>query len=527
MAPSFLFILVAWFSVSSRAQIFEIPYSDPGKCTSSQYFQFSSMQCVNCGAGQKKSGDGLSCVCQSGYKLVAHSKDDNGPIIQCERCSTDVLNKTASFDGSFCIECPAGVGFDTGTGLCNDCPLNAVPSDRTPDGAKRLTRECIACTADKTTPSGTGEGSYCGRCHDSFIISSQNSSKETCSCSCADCIETGGVCLRSTVIRESNDIYRIGYSGNDKVVSFYFKDNFRAARALCDDKSNLTACQLLGNLCVLLTYNLDVADGSNSGVATDACKEYTKLVESKANSGSVVNNRNFKWPVVMPWLYYDRGNAGDILDKKDITTKFKAGQTLPFTLAEYTLNGSYFGQENGTTSIQLCQDRPTKMAAADKFATTFKYSCSVSVKDLMNKQMLFYDMYLLLGNQKMYPVPVLVDNYENKEVLVNQETDKTKWQLTRRFFLVDNDVGRTSAQEKLKYLRYAESIKLHVRLRSSDGEIYPPLLKVKYKTKDVSDKLVVNTGSVQVSFAVSYEMDLTKITKDTEVRKYSLMTSYI
>lgn len=510
MAPTLLFTVVAWFSISCQGQKFDIPYKQPENCKSDEYFQFSSFGCKPCGDGQKQSGNRLSCVCKPGFKLVAHLDNENqqkGPRIQCESCSTNVLNKTASLDGSFCVECPTDVGFNTNTGECNDCPRNSFPSDREPDGAERSRRECIACTAGQTEPWGGGEGSFCRRCHSSFT---RNETVGTCSCSCSDCTEIGGVCVKGRVIDDTNsrnDIYRITYNSENNIVSYYFKDNFRAVQALCRDKSNLTACQVLGNLCVLLTYN------RNKQGTTDACKEYDKLIGDW--KGEKVYSKY--WPVVMPWLYYEEGSAVRYLDAEVIGTMFKTGQTVQFNLAEYTLNGSFFGQENGTIPIQLCQDRPSKMAAADKFATTFRSSCSVSIKSLMNRQMLFYDMYMFTGNQKIYPVPVLVDSYESNEGLINQKTDRTKWQLVRRFFLVDNVVGKTDKQDKLKYLRYAESIELLLRLRSNDGEIYPPLLKIKYNTKDVSDNLVVETGTVAVSFAVTYEMDLSRITKDVEV----------
>ena len=516
MALLLLFTLVTWIFVSCQGQSYEIVHKEPSKCTANQYFQFSSFECLDCGPRQRRSVDGLSCVCQAGFKLVGNSKDVNGPTIQCESCSTNVLNKTASLDGTFCIECPTEVGFDLNTGLCNDCPANSFPSDREPDGAKRLKRECIACTAGQTAPWGIGEGSYCKICHPSFISSFTNLTLGSCTCNCEDCVQTGGVCLSgSNLIREpgNDNIYSISYSKSDKIVSYYFKENFRAVQALCRDKFNLTACQLLGNLCTLLTYNLDVY--KLGSIATDACKEYYDLV-IKAELGQVVN-LNPQWPKVLPWLYYEEGSAVGDLNKKDIATKFRAGQTMQFTLAEYTLNGSFYRMENGTVPIQLCQDRPSKMVAANKFATTFRSSCSVPIKSLMDRHMLFYDMYMFIGNQKMYPIPVLVDNYESKGELVNQKLDRTEWQLVRRFFLVDNVVGKTGEQENLKFLRYAQSIEMLVRLRSSDGEIYPPLLKVKYNTKDVSDQLVVETGNVQVSFAVSYEMDFSKIIKDIEV----------
>ena len=68
-----------------------------------------------------------------------------------------------------------------------------------------------------------------------------------------------------------------------------------------------------------------------------------------------------------------------------------------------------------------------------------------------------------------------------------------------------------------KWMRFAEKIELNIRMRSTDGEIFPPLLRIRYRALDVNDEEVLN-GNHEVSFAVTYEMDDTKITKDTEVK---------
>jgi len=242
----------------------------------------------------------------------------------------------------------------------------------------------------------------------------------------------------------------------------------------------------------------------------DACKQYTDLVNSKSSLG-VVSDVNQDWPIVMPWLFYQNSanNAPEVLDKKDITQQFQSNEDMNFVFAVFTLNGSFVGYETSLDVLQICKDRPSKMASASKFATTYQSSCSVAVKELMKKPMLLYDMYLVL-DKTLYPVPLLLENFKEGDEKVNEGTDREKWKLTRRFFVIDNLVGGD------QWIRYPEKIELNVRMRSTDGEIFPPMLRIRYKELDIKDEEILN-GNQDASFAVTYEMDTAKIKKDTEV----------
>ena len=499
-----LFMPLLWCAPSVSID-FKIPYVSPQDCKENQYFQFSSLRCVDCGTpGQKRADNVLSCVCETGYKTA---KDTGGPTVVCEKCDpTGSSNSTRSLDGSFCIGCPKDVGFNRITGTCNSCQTkgnNYFATDRTQDGRRLSTRECVSCVED-TIKTGVNDKPACQRCHSSFLIFNDTF--------CSDCnnvngYETsGGVCFEETKLLALAAVTdKVKYSDKD-ISSSFFLDHLKAAQILCSEESNFTACQLLGNLCVMLEY---------TQVGNDACKQYKDLITSKSSVG-FVNDDNLDWPVLMPWLFYQNSasNAPEVLDKKDIAKKFQSNEDMSFVFAAFTLNGSFVGFETGLDVLQICKDRPSKMAAASKFATTYQSTCSVAVKDLMNKPMFLYDMYLVLEN-KLYPVPLLVENYKTGDENVNQETDREKWKLTRRFFIIDNLVGK-STDQALKWIRYSEKIELSIRMRSTDGEIYPPMLRIKYKALDVQDQETLN-GNQDASFAVSYEMDTSKIKKDSEV----------
>ncbi len=80
-------------------------------------------------------------------------------------------------------------------------------------------------------------------------------------------------------------------------------------------------------------------------------------------------------------------------------------------------------------------------------------------------------------------------------------SDRTTWQLVRRFFLVDNISGKPASSTtqgtglggtsniadtvdstRAKAIRYAQSMTIHIELQdgTSSGKIYPPFLEITY-----------------------------------------------
>ena len=487
-----LFLLLSW-CVFTECSDFKIPYNTPQNCKEDQYFRFSTLSCEDCGPDQaslRRSEDRLSCVCRTGYKLT---EDKGGPEVVCEKCVPE--NTTNSLDGSFCIKCPENVGFNVQTGTCESCPENSFPADRDRNGAQLTTRKCVRC--DGETRPGANFKEACRLCHSSFLDKNNSSCFDSCS---GDEYEiSGGVCFKKTDLKPvTANLYRVKY-GDKVITSTYFEENLRAAEALCKANSNFTACQLLGNLCVLLNYIQEES----------ACQFYNTI----SRLVTAVYNKNNDWPVVMPWLYYESYSVTEVVDDKGITQKFESNTELSYLFAVFALNGSFVGIETGLDVLHLCRDRPSRIAAASKFATTYRSSCSVTVKE-MNDSKFFYDMYLIVGDS-LYPVPLLVENYRSSEdEAVNEGTEEDKWKLTRRFYLVESIVGMSVND---KWMRFAEKIELNIRLHSTDGEIFPPVLRIRYKALDVKDEEVLN-GNHEVSFAVTYKMVDTKVSKDTEVK---------
>ena len=258
--------------------------------------------------------------------------------------------------------------------------------------------------------------------------------------------------------------------------SSYFKEYFPAAKVLCQENQNFTACQQLGNLCVMLQYNED-----NVGrAATDACKEYLALVRSFPG-GFVFGI--IDWPSTMPWLYYKAESAPAVLAKSNIQQIFTRGEKMNFSFFSYAVKGTFLGIKTDAASIlHLCPREDAIIGKVFQMTTQYQISCSLTVAKLLQMESVFYDMFLHLNQDKsLYPVPVLVDNLSVRGENVNQDPDQTKWKLSRRFFIVDKHSGLKSLSPGAlpRFIQYAASLELEYNLRG-DGMFHPPLLKVFY-----------------------------------------------
>ena len=324
---------------------------------------------------------------------------------------------------------------------------------------------------------------------------------------------TGGVCLSSSSAIPIDDptSYMLRFRSN--FLSSYFKEHFRAAKVLCQDNQNFTACQQLGNLCVMLRYNED-----NVGrVATDACKEYLTLVRSY--SGGFVAGIT-DWPETMPWLYYKAESTAALLTKTNIQQSFSRGEVIKYSFANYAVNGSFLGiSTDAATVLQLCPKEDLITEKAFQITTQYQVACQMSVSKLLQKETVFYDIFLQLGKneESLYPIPVLVDNINVRGSLVNQDSDQAKWKLNRRFFLMDKYSGLRSLDQGAlpDFVQFASLIELEYSLRE-DGLFYPPLLKVRYDVVPVSSNTMTTT-KVNLEFKVLYKMDTSKLEENIKV----------
>ena len=479
-----LFWLYIVFVSLSPVTLFEIDLKTIKDCKDeNKFFQISNLQCGNCenNLGKVVSVDGLSCTCKVGYHI---SEYFGGPTVKCDPCGS---NQATSEDKRFCLSCQNGKA--SINGRCEDCPANTKAIERDLYGAKKTTRLCRPCARNTALYPETNQP-FCKVCPSCNLAVTQITNTKA---------------------------YDISYDNGINIESEFLMKHFPMAKTYCEDKQNFTACQLLGNMCVMLDYKL---------ANDNPCQEYSDLVDNPPGGQTKVESKggeeNANWPIYMPWLYYKKSQQDPEveLDKEDILIKFNTEQALPFVLAVYAANGTFVGLKDNIDDLQMCNDRASKLTAANKFATLYENSCDLKVSELWEQyKMFFYDLYFTSTDSSRYAVPLVLENYEN-----NKADSIKSWKLLRRFFLVDNLSGRPepSSDPKAtasadKVIRVAEMVRLSIRLRNSEGKIYPPYIKVRYKSIKLNDDILKREPTVQVSFQVHYEMDTSSISQDVKV----------
>uniref|UniRef100_A0A8C5IRD6 Transmembrane protein 67 n=1 Tax=Junco hyemalis TaxID=40217 RepID=A0A8C5IRD6_JUNHY len=445
---------------------FSVPLQRPADCGADRYFDSSRLACAPCGAHQRQSAGGGSCECEPGYRMVS---SNGGLSVTCEKCPENMSGVTQ--DGWNCITCPRGL---TSKGNCK-CPNNEIL------GLNIILNYILSAFFMFVIH-------RCVRCEQTFIQVSKS-----CDCNSPNIL----VSRRMVIVLK-----------------------FRKRKVILKSLySNLTACQALGNMCVMNMNSL-------SSSSTDACGLFQYIFVSTARVG-VVHSIPY-WRHNLPWLYYgdQPGLASQVLEKNHFPTTFtfKGTDKLKFIAASFDAAGNFLKWQNLEGGLlQLCPDTQTKLNAAYIFGTTYQQNCRISVSKILLDfaNPVFYDLFLEYnggnGQQHLWAVPVLNLNLQYNEKFVNQGSNMNNWLLTRRFFLVDalsgkeNDLGKPP-----RVIRIASKITISIRLVSHTqrGTIYPPLITVAY-----TDVLVQNpeTQSVTVSFAVSYEMNQREAQIQTDI----------
>uniref|UniRef100_A0AAX7UAJ0 Transmembrane protein 67 n=1 Tax=Astatotilapia calliptera TaxID=8154 RepID=A0AAX7UAJ0_ASTCA len=439
--PVTLFILM--YIDVLRCQPFTIPFRTPSDCGAEEFFDISSLSCVRCGPNQRRSTTGLSCVCQSGYKTVTTDKAS----ISCEKCLPNKPGVTK--DGFGCIRCPGGLSND---GKCQ-CPPGDVLVERDLNGTLLEEARCETCDEDSPALS----------------VPNRNGDRLLCA----------GIILMYLAVLCKQVVFLQGFS-------------------------NLTACQALGNMCVMNMHSF-------SSASTDACALFNNIFRFRAFTLSECSQLFRR--ANLPWLYYgdEPGVAIRVLqtDPVPIGFSFRGKNKVNFRLlaAVYNVRGEFLRWEQvGGQNLQLCPQPKTKRAAAFSFGTAYKESCVLSVAQLFatHPEPLFYDVFLDLGggeNTKLLPLPTLIQNQQYNGRFINQES-MNNWYLSRRMFLVDTLSGReksTSSQPKV--IRVASSVKIRFQLvpRTQEGKVFPPLMTVTYTDVLITD---LNTQTVAIALGV-------------------------
>uniref|UniRef100_A0A8C1XKM3 Transmembrane protein 67 n=1 Tax=Cyprinus carpio TaxID=7962 RepID=A0A8C1XKM3_CYPCA len=471
---SFSIIFLFKLNVFSCQQ-FSISFQQPSDCGVDSYFDISSLSCVKCGPNQVSTKSGTR-VCQTGFRVLV----SNGASITCQQCPD--ANQGVTQDGYGCIHCFGSVGEN---GKCQ-CPKGSVLVERDGNGNPLNESRCEACNATEPAFSAPDRtGNRCVRCEDSFINSSQ---------SC--------VCGASNIQVRISDIYICGQMlCFGKYISF--------AHFALQLFSNRTACQSLGNMCVMNMHSF-------STINNDACGLYNTTLTL------ICDSRRAN----LPWLYYgdQLGLASRILQNEPLPVGFSFKGAQKLRAAVYSVRGEFLRWESvGGGNLQLCPDSPSRQQSAFTFGTAYKQSCVLSVSELLNgyPEPVFYDVFLVIQKPQevkhLLAVPLLNINQQFNGQSTNEGSNMNNWLLTRRLMLVDTLSGRqNSLSSSPGVIRVASNIKIGFQLvpNTQKGQVYPPLMTVTYSDIPVTDP---TTQTVTVSFSLEYTMDQEEARVKTDV----------
>uniref|UniRef100_A0A4W6CIK1 Transmembrane protein 67 n=1 Tax=Lates calcarifer TaxID=8187 RepID=A0A4W6CIK1_LATCA len=445
-----------------HCQQFIISYKAPSECGVEEFFDISSLSCARCGPNQRRSTTGLDCVCKTGYQTLTTDKVS----ITCQQCPTD--KPAVTKDGFGCIRCPGSLSDE---GKCQ-CPPGNILVERDVSGNLLDEARCETCNGKSPALSvPNGNEDRCERCQASFIHTS-------CLCNPPNVLVSSAHNLSSVPSKTS-------YTHHSAF-------------------SNLTACQALGNMCVMNMHSF-------SGVSNDACGLFNTIFRLRASASSTQDISY--WRAHLPWLYYgdEPGLASRVLQTDPVPTGFSfrgknKNTDIKLRAAVYNVRGEFLRWEQvGGGNLQLCPETATKQRAAFSFGTA--YQESVKLLDTYPEP-LFYDLFMDLGgeNSKLLPLPTLVYNQQYNGRFINQGAGMKNWYLSRRMFLIDTLSGREkNLGSQPKVVRVASSVKIRWLVpRTQEGQVFPPLMTVTYTDVPITD---VKSQTVSTTFAVEYEMD--------------------
>jgi meckelin len=194
-------------------------------------------------------------------------------------------------------------------------------------------------------------GAQCDTCAEGHVASSLPRTScvpcpkytSTDDCTCTGGVRTGGVCFSQTADTqilsqlqpESSSQSTVKYASGETIDSFYIRSNLRASYVLCQ-RGNVSACQLLANLCVLVNF-------AKAAGTEGPCVLYDRLRQGGTAVGPASNRYTL---TALPQLYATDSSA--MLIRNRIPTSYTTerghmNSRLRLRLAEYALNGSFLG----------------------------------------------------------------------------------------------------------------------------------------------------------------------------------------
>ena len=171
----------------------------------------------------------------------------------------------------------------------------------------------------------------------------------------------------------------------------------------------------------------------------------------------------------------------------------QVGDTFKYLAAEFSFNGKLktFGQFD-MAKLQLCNAVSRYQTILDNnwlFSTkNIDQKCSISVKKLLEKETIFYDLYLQYKTVNM----------------TNTIQISSKKSVYHRFFLIDKISAKSDSISKPKYIRFAKSVVFTYNLAKNDDQIEIPELDIEYDSISTDNE----NATVDIEFKIEYKIDI-------------------
>jgi len=532
---------------------------------------------VQCGAGESCFARDPTGSPNQEVAVVA-----SGPVrcLDCPQLSTLVNQTAPTKDLRRCLQCHVGptgdhtstLGYSQIAGDCV-CPPGHALVERGEDGRYLTAKRCVRCAEDTLPgPRHTSSTAYgCRPCPDERRM---HRSAETGECVCrppgsdvdsdgagfvfagGSCVDTAEFDAVNTRFPESSAVevrFRDAIDGNEEswrygpfghhlgieirdddtmsilafekasasetiITSAIFKWLYVRCSVGCL-RGNMTACQCISNLCVLVLYEDE----------STVCRFITRhLYEGRSVASPETPGRRSG----MPWILYDPQRPQQTLEDSSVLWRFTLGEgedsrttsMMEFWLAQYSLEGSWLGWTRVESQLELCNSLGggsavprSESVSWRRFGSSLTIHCKMPLSSLLRcgAEPIFYELFIENVDGTLVPVPVRILNTvqaRHRPNLNSHYDDIANDVLVRRFVLCDAVSGKNDGANaylsniRPQMFRWAAHMAVEVRIRpGGDAGIYVPVLQIAYAEKTTAK---LSAGQLtSVSFRSEYSMD--------------------
>jgi hypothetical protein len=245
---------------------------------------------------------------------------------------------------------------------------------------------------------------------------------------------------------------------------------------------------------------------------SDPCFYLNSILPSARNG----QHDYYDWPVNKPFLMYS-DTFRHILEEGIVRRQLTNGDLVTIHLASFSRQCRFLGFKTLRYDLLRCGQRNDQRDLWRSFGFNTRLECVFDLGDPETTD--FFDPFLedmpsLDSNVPVLrPLPILVQNYRTPEGdFVNQDSDDSRWVMSRRFFLYDNYTSGVVVQ-------YAKSISLVFEInKKNHNAVYVPYLEIEYgqvKTADLPqnvidlDRTKVTKSHPEFVFNVTYMLEMT------------------